>query len=794
MKKIAGTILLALVAAASFAEQPSRESATQSLYVLRAYVFPNAPAAYQGIFRYDPATKTFASFAPFYYDARYGNPGSVRLGATPDRIIVQSSGYYEFELTTGRILRRYDASDAADDGWAFHGVTVSEEQARTLGIASGTYGFPFCPNYVSADPCCVTTCKPRQFPGYSAPTLRPFSVLLRRSLDPADSTLTVAKVTGPESSAGTIDASVALQSPRAAITLDAAHRQFWMWGPAAGATGQWATLPISSGTIGDSTPAPVGTPSTIRDVLSLSFHEPSQTLYDIVQLPDYTNQFLKQPASNVTASSLIESIAPADLSQPRLDSVTAIPEALPERYVQMIPAIGELHGQGNTFWRSDLWLYNPAGTDVDVTIRRVVRPEQTTVRHIPAHGSIALQNILSILGGGTAGDGVTLDALVIDAPYRWGAQLSAYSRTFTDSTDGGTYGQAVPAVPSTVGYSTHSRQRSTSYIFNATDGPGSAYVLDLRQPGRFRHNLGVVNDGSKPLEMTISHTSGKSVSVAPHSVVIINIESLFDLKTSLPYVSVQADRAAAVWMSVVDNTSQDATFVPFELFPLLSDASAEMAIPAVAATPGANGTSWRTDLFSLLPTVSPDSKTLATTHLDATTGCKADAQLVTDVRSIFSDIARQFAGCVNNGGVAGALRVSGSTWMAGYSRTYTTRTDGGTFGDMLPFYPPQGWPVQHFSGMEVGSRFRINVGLYNGSNVTTTNRLFLYDANGALVAQRDVDLGAHASLQAPLASLMNVANLPAGIYGLSVIPNGDGRSWAYVSLVDNISGDPTNFW
>ena len=793
MRNVAA-ILLALVATASFAEQPSRESANQSLYVLRAYVFPNAPAAYQGIFRYDLTTKTFASFAPFSYNARYGIPGSVRLGATADRVIVQSSGYYEFDLASGRILRRYDASDATDDGWAFHGVTVTEEQARTVGIAAGTYGFPFCPNLIVADPCCDSTCNPRRFPGYAAPTLRPFSVLLRRSLDPGDATLSAAKVIGPESTAGTADPAVAVFSPHTATTLDTAHRQFWLWGPAPGTSGRWATLPVSDGAIGDATPAPVGTPSTIRDVLSLTFHEPSQTLYDIVQLPSDQRQFLMQPAGNVTAYSLIDSIAPADLSQPRLDSVTAIPETLPERYVQLIPAIGELHGQGNTFWRSDLWLYNPADTGVDVTMRRVVRPDQTTVRHLPAHGSLALQNILNILGGGTAGDGVTLDALVIDAPYRWGAQLSAYSRTFTDSSDGGTYGQAVPAVPSTVGYSTHMRQRSASYVSNAIDGPGSSFVLDLRQPGRFRHNLGVVNDGSNPLEVTINHTSSKSVSVAPHSVAIINIESLFVLKTSLPYVSVQADRAAAVWMSVVDNTSQDATFVPFEIFPLLSDASAEMAIPAIAATPGANGTSWRTDLFGLLPTINLDSTTLATTHLDATTGCKADAQLVADGRSIFSDVARQFSGCVTNGSVSGALRVSGSTWMAGYSRTYTTRADGGTFGDMLPFYPPRGWSVQHFSGIEAGSRFRINVGLYNGSGATTTNRLFLYDANGALVAQRDVDLGSHASLQAPLASLMNVASLPAGIYGLSVIPNGDGRSWAYVSLVDNISGDPTNFW
>jgi hypothetical protein len=102
--------------------------------------------------------------------------------------------------------------------------------------------------------------------------------------------------------------------------------------------------------------------------------------------------------------------------------------------------------------------------------------------------------------------------------------------------------------------------------------------------------------------------------------------------------------------------------------------------------------------------------------------------------------------------------------------------------------------LQHFSGIEAGGRFRINVGLYNGQSTTTTNRLLLYDATGALVAQRDIDLASHASLQAPIASLMNVANLPAGLYGLSVVPLGAGHSWAYVSLVDNISGDPTNLW
>jgi hypothetical protein len=786
MRTLTG-ILLTLVAAVSFADQPSRESVAQPLYVLRAYVAPNNPAAYQGIFRYDPVTMTFSALAAFNYGAPYGFPGAARLSATADRIILQSPRFYEFDLTTGRLLRRYDASDATDDGWAFHGVVVTEEQARTLGIEPGTYGFPFCPYFASGDPCCESTCRLHQFPGYAAPNPRPFSVLLRRSLDPADSTLTAAKIIAPP--ATTTNPLMTLRPPHAAIAIDVTRRQFWIWG----APDKWATLPIISGAIGDSTPAPLSTPFTIQDVASLTFHEPSQMLFDVVELPDAERQFLKQPSADVTTSSTLETILPRDLTQPRTDAVTAVPTALPERYVQMIPAVGEVHGLNGTFWRSDLWLYNPADTGIDVTIRRVVRPDQTSVRHLPAHASLALRNVLSALGGGSAGDGVTLDALVIDAPYHWGAQLSAYSRTFTDSADGGTYGQSVPAVPSTVGYSTHVRPLPSPAIYDTLEGTASIFLIDQRQPGRFRHNLGVVNDGAKPLDLTLSIDTTRHVSVAPHSVSTINIESLFAGSTP-KVVFVEADRAAPVWMSVVDNISQDATFVPFEVFPLRSDSSTEMAIPAVAATPGANGTSWRTDLFGFLPTIILGETTLATTHLDAASGCTADANLPADGPGIYSDVVRKFGPCGTSGAGMGALRVSGSTWMAAYSRTYTTRPDGGTFGDMLPFYPAGGWPLQHFAGIETGSRFRINVGLYNGQSATTTNRLLLYDANGALVAQRDVDLGAHASVQQPLSSLMNIADLPAGVYGLSVIPLGTGRSWAYVSLVDNITGDPTNLW
>jgi hypothetical protein len=37
-------------------------------------------------------------------------------------------------------------------------------------------------------------------------------------------------------------------------------------------------------------------------------------------------------------------------------------------------------------------------------------------------------------------------------------------------------------------------------------------------------------------------------------------------------------------------------------------------------------------------------------------------------------------------------------------------------------------------------------------------------------------------------------NLPQGLYGLSITTIEGPGAWPSVSLVDNITGDPTNFW
>jgi hypothetical protein len=95
------------------------------------------------------------------------------------------------------------------------------------------------------------------------------------------------------------------------------------------------------------------------------------------------------------------------------------------------------------------------------------------------------------------------------------------------------------------------------------------------------------------------------------------------------------------------------------------------------------------------------------------------------------------------------------------------------------------------------------VGFFNGDGEhAITHRITLFSSDGQVAAERTVTLQPYASLQRRLEHLfrMEVGSLPADTYGMTVLPLDDpangvkGRSWAYVSLVDNVTNDPTSWW
>jgi len=247
-----------------------------------------------------------------------------------------------------------------------------------------------------------------------------------------------------------------------------------------------------------------------------------------------------------------------------------------------------------------------------------------------------------------------------------------------------------------------------------------------------------------------------------------------------------------VWLSMVDNITGDASFVPFSLYAIDAPAGSMLTIPAVAHTPGGGNTQWQTDVYTAQQTDSTFHGTCTSqARLQASAGARVtDAFPWTSFwYTQFNDVARQFC---DGDDIRGALDLRSGSWTSAWARIYTTAANGGTFGEMMPPFPPRGWPVRHFAGIEVRGETRVNVGLYNGFDAPATIELRLYTASGTLAATRQITLIARESNQQPLRALFG--ELADGIYALSVMPLDAAGCWPYVSTVDNTTGDPTNWW
>ncbi|MEA2338182.1 MAG: hypothetical protein QOE82_2189, partial [Thermoanaerobaculia bacterium] len=403
---------------------------------------------------------------------------------------------------------------------------------------------------------------------------------------------------------------------------------------------------------------------------------------------------------------------------------------------------------------------------------------------------------------------------IIRSTHHRGAQLSVYSRTWTPAPGGGTYGQAVPAVPSLTGYSNHLAPTTIAVSMAETK---STFVLDKRDPSQFRHNIGFVNTADEPLSIRLRYAWGSNnpvpdpeqevtLTIPPHALRQYTVENLFSARivsTMPPYITMAGNRPAAVWLSMIDNKTGDASFIPFTTYGVETSPSARLAFPAIIHAPGVNGTYWRTDGYGVISnsaaggTAQVPEANFRGGCTDATTRKLLPVSSAPNLdnwpqfwRTTFPDLAQQVCGGAEN--ASGALEVRTGSWMTMVSRTYTTRADGGTYGDILPLYPPRGWPSRHFAGIDVGSAFRVNVGLYNGSDAPSTLALRLFRTDGTLHGETQVTLAPRESRQRTLSQMFT--EIPNGIYGLSVVPLDGTGCWPYVSLVDNVTGDPTNWW
>lgn len=239
----------------------------------------------------------------------------------------------------------------------------------------------------------------------------------------------------------------------------------------------------------------------------------------------------------------------ASWDDPRPVGAPAVLGALsspPSIHEQLVPIVGGGAGENDTYWTTELWLYNPSDEPQVVELRRVTAPDAAVSLSLPGHGSIVIPDALTWIGGGDAGDGTRHEGLVVTSEARWGEELVVAGRISTPAPGGGRYGHAVPAVPGRVGYSNHTQYDADDPELRNVQSPGlqaSHLDLDYREPGRYRYNVGIVNDLDEPVTLTLAWgysepiekwtpverppESEQELTVEAHDVVLKDLELLF---------------------------------------------------------------------------------------------------------------------------------------------------------------------------------------------------------------------------------------------------------------------------
>jgi PKD repeat protein len=215
-----------------------------------------------------------------------------------------------------------------------------------------------------------------------------------------------------------------------------------------------------------------------------------------------------------------------------------------------IPAVGRAPGIGGTFWRSDVTLFNPGLTTMNVALRYLAAgqdnrnaPAQTMA--IPPSRTVVIADVVQTLGIASGSGALRVSWNGASGPI-------VTSRTYTTAVGGGTYGQSIDPV--------------TSFA-------NDSYVPGLRSDSSFRSNIGFVNGGDAQMTVTATLLSDSGavigttqIGLSPRSQVQFAIGALFPAAntpragtlTLLAHTDGSPNLFA--YGSIVDNGSGDPVF------------------------------------------------------------------------------------------------------------------------------------------------------------------------------------------------------------------------------------------
>lgn len=440
-------------------------------------------------------------------------------------------------------------------------------------------------------------------------------------------------------------------------------------------------------------------------------------------------------------------------------------------YRSLVSVAAQTPGLGGTSWRTELSLFNAGTQGASISLLFLPSGGGNVIANslfLSPKQSIMYANALLDIFGIANGAG----ALAIEAASAGTvADLRVTSRTFTTGTSG-TYGQAVPDV-------------------SADALPRTLFITGIESTSAFRTNVGVVNRSSTPVTaaLTLYDETGDSVStqtvtIAANSFQQQSLAAWFPTIGGASHerltmrVLSASDAAISAYASVVDNATQDPVY--FQAVPATSGNA--MTLPVVGRSPGANGTFWRSDVTLFNPNA---ARLIVTLRYGSTA---KNVILNSGETEVLADVLAQFGQTSGSGALQ--MSWSGENGPVVTSRTYTTVTSGGTYGQSID-------PVAKFAnqmfvpGLRNDGSYRSNVGFVNGGSSSETFTVKLLSQSGTEVGRTTLSLGAGAQSQYAVTALF--PNVGASTFTLQVEGDGNASLFTYGSMVDNASGDPVFF-
>jgi hypothetical protein len=223
-----------------------------------------------------------------------------------------------------------------------------------------------------------------------------------------------------------------------------------------------------------------------------------------------------------------------------------------------VPAGGAAQGLNNTYFRTDLRLFNPSSTfTLPVTLHFLPQGMDGSnisgrIVFVPPRQSVTLENVV---GNFLQWPLPAIGAIRIDSDNDQDYPVIATSRTYTDSPNpavGGTYGQFVPALEAT-------RAVKTSIVLNAANSAA------------FRTNAGAMNPNRTAATVTFSLVFENGALVAPEytteipamSMIQISLPAMFGTIPAFNNAFLHVDSTEPVFsfLSTIDNASSDQVFV-----------------------------------------------------------------------------------------------------------------------------------------------------------------------------------------------------------------------------------------